>query len=232
MEIIPAIDLIDGKSVRLQQGDYDKQVVMPMSAAEAVTYYSQFPQVTRIHVVDLIGATRQAAVEGETIEILKTLTDIPLEIGGGIRNLETLELYDKLGIDYFILGTRAIMDVPWLKAVVSRYPGRIYLGLDCKDDEIYVNGWKEASGRYIQEYLDEIANFDLAGIIYTDIFKDGMEAGPNVEKTGQIQRMTKHRVVASGGVRNRDDLDALEAEGVSQAIVGKAAQNPSFWEGL
>ena len=78
MEIIPAIDLIDGKSVRLQQGDYDKQVVMPMSAAEAVTYYSQFPQVTRIHVVDLIGATKQAAVEGDTVEVLKSLTDIPL----------------------------------------------------------------------------------------------------------------------------------------------------------
>ena len=232
MEIIPAIDLIDGKSVRLQQGDYDKQVVMPMSAVEAVTYYSQFPQVTRIHVVDLIGATKEAAVEGDTVEVLKSLTDIPLEIGGGIRDLETIDLYDKLGIDYFILGTRAIMDVPWLKETVAKYPGRIYVGLDCKDEAIYINGWKEASGRYIQEYLDEIANLDIAGIIYTDIYKDGMEAGPNVEKTGQIQRITKHQVVASGGVRSRHDLDALQAQGVNQAIVGKAAQNPSFWEGL
>lgn len=232
MEIIPAIDLINGKSVRLQQGDYDKQVVMPMSAAEAVTYYSQFPQVSRIHVVDLMGALKQAAIEGETVEGLKALTDIPLEIGGGIRDLKTIALYDKLGIDYFILGTRAIMDVPWLIKAVNKYPGRIYVGLDCKDDAIYINGWKEASGRYIQEYLEAIADLAIAGIIYTDIYKDGMEAGPNVEKTGQIQRMTKHLVVASGGVRDRHDLDALEAQGIRQAIVGKAAQNPSFWEGL
>lgn len=184
MEIIPAIDLINGKSVRLQQGDYDKQVVMPMSAAEAVTYYSQFPQVSRIHVVDLMGALKQAAIEGETVEGLKALTDIPLEIGGGIRDLKTIALYDKLGIDYFILGTRAIMDVPWLTKAVNKYPGRIYVGLDCKDDAIYINGWKEASGRYIQEYLEAIADLAIAGIIYTDIYKDGMEAGPNVEKTG------------------------------------------------
>lgn len=169
MEIIPAIDLIDGKSVRLQQGDYDKQVVMPMSAAEAVTYYSQFPQVTRIHVVDLIGATKQAAVEGDTVEVLKSLTDIPLEIGGGIRDLKTIDLYDKSGIDYFILGTRAIMDVPWLKEAVAKYPGRIYVGLDCKGEAIYINGWKEVSGRYIQEYLDEIADLDIAGIIYSTL---------------------------------------------------------------
>src|SRR5699024_3577944 len=119
MEIIPAIDLIDGKSVRLQQGDYDKQVVMPMSAAEAVTYYSQLHQITRINVLDLIRATKQAALEGDTVEAIKSLTDIPLEIGGVIRDLETIDLYDKLGIDYIILGTRAIMDVPWLKEAVA-----------------------------------------------------------------------------------------------------------------
>src|SRR5699024_11811296 len=105
-----------------------------------------------------------AAVEGDTVEVLKSLTDMPLEIGCGIRDLETIDLYDKLGIDYFILGTRAIMDVPWLKEAVAKYPGRIYVGLDCKDEAIYINGWKEASGRYIQEYLDEIADLDIAGI--------------------------------------------------------------------
>lgn len=232
MEIIPAIDLIDGKSVRLSQGDYDKQIDMPMTVAEAAQYYSQFPQVTRIHVVDLIGAVQQAAVETNTISQLKQFTDLPLELGGGLRDMETIDQYNDLGIDYFILGSRAIQDVPWLKEVVAKYPGRIYVGIDCKEEDIYINGWKENSGRQINEYIAEIEALDIAGIIYTDIYKDGMASGPNVERTGKLQEITHHDVVASGGVRSRHDLDALEAVGISQAIVGKAAQNPAFWKGL
>lgn len=232
MNIIPAIDLIDGKSVRLSQGDYNKQVDMPLSVKEAVQYYSQFPQVTRIHVVDLIGAAKQEAVEVSTISQLKALTDVPLELGGGLRDLDTIATYDRLGIDYFILGSKAVMDVDWLKNVVDQYPGRIYVGLDCKGEDIFINGWKENSGRQLEEYVQEIEDLDIAGIIYTDIYKDGMEQGPNVERTGQLQAITRHAVVASGGVRSRHDLDALEAVGIQEAIVGKAAQSEAFWKGL
>lgn len=232
MNIIPAIDLIDGKSVRLSQGNYNKQVDMPLSVKDAVKYYSQFPQVTRIHVVDLIGAAKQEAVEVSTISQLKALTDVPLELGGGLRDLDTIASYDRLGIDYFILGSKAVMDVDWLKSVVDQYPGRIYVGLDCKGEDIFINGWKENSGRQLEEYVQEIEDLDIAGIIYTDIYKDGMEQGPNVERTGQLQAITRHAVVASGGVRNRHDLDALEAVGIQEAIVGKAAQSEAFWKGL
>ncbi len=232
MKIIPAIDLIDGQSVRLSQGDYDEKIIMPKTPQEAVMYYSQFPQVSRIHVVDLIGAAEQESVEAPLIGQIKKLTNIPLELGGGLRSLETIELYDDLGIDYFILGSRAILDVPWLIDVVEKYPGRIFVGIDARGEDIYVNGWKENSQRQIEEYVKEIESLNLAGIIYTDINKDGMEQGPNVKRTAQLNDSTRHLVVASGGVRGQADLKQLEAAGITEAIVGKAAQNDSFWKGL
>lgn len=232
MKVIPAIDLIDGQSVRLTQGDYEDKILMPKTPQEAVRYYSQFQQVSRIHVVDLMGALQQEAVEAPIIQEIKQLTNLPLEIGGGLRNHKTIAKYDKMKIDYFILGSRAILDVDWLKSVVDLYPKRVFVGLDARDEEIYVNGWKEQSGRQLVEYMTEIETLDLAGIIYTDINRDGMEAGPNVERTAQLQRATRHVVVASGGVRNQADLSELEAAGVTEAIVGKAAQNDEFWKGL
>ncbi|MBG9977599.1 HisA/HisF-related TIM barrel protein [Ruoffia tabacinasalis] len=232
MKIIPAIDLIDGQSVRLSQGDYDEKIIMPKTPQEAVMYYSQFPQVSRIHVVDLIGAAEQESVEAPLIGQIKKLTNIPLELGGGLRSLETIELYDDLGIDYFILGSRVILDVPWLIDVVEKYPGRIFVGIDARGEDIYVNGWKENSQRQIEEYVKEIESLNLAGIIYTDINKDGMEQGPNVNRTAQLNDSTRHLVVASGGVRGQADLKQLEAAGITEAIVGKAAQNDSFWKGL
>lgn len=232
MKIIPAIDLIDGQSVRLSQGDYDEKIIMPKTPQEAVMYYSQFPQVSRIHVVDLIGAAEQESVEAPLIGQIKKVTNIPLELGGGLRSLETIELYDDLGIDYFILGSRAILDVRWLIDVVEKYPGRIFVGIDARGEDIYVNGWKENSQRQIEEYVKEIESLNLAGIIYTDINKDGMEQGPNVNRTAQLNDSTRHLVVASGGVRGQADLKQLEAAGITEAIVGKAAQNDSFWKGL
>lgn len=232
MKIIPAIDLIDGQSVRLTQGDYDDRILMPKTPVEAVQYYSQFPQVARIHVVDLMGALQQEALETNMVQQLKQKTDLPLEIGGGLRNHQTIDKYAKMGIDYFILGSRAILDVEWLKEVVERYPKRVFVGLDARGEDIYVNGWKENSGRQLEEYMAEIEALDIAGIIYTDINRDGMEAGPNVERTAVLQGQTNHLVVASGGVRSQVDLTALKAAGVTEAIVGKAAQNDEFWKGL
>lgn len=232
MKIVPAIDLIDGENVRLKQGDYDQKSLMARSPQDTIKFYSQFDQVSRIHVVDLIGAKEQAAMETSLVGELKQLTDIPLEIGGGLRDMAAIDAYAELGIDYFILGSRAIMDVPFLKEASLKYPGRIFVGIDAREEEIYIDGWTQASGRQIEEYITEIEDLDLAGIIYTDIAKDGMEQGPNVERTGAIQDMTRHKVVASGGVRGQEDLTALEEVGITEAIVGKAAHKIEFWEGL
>lgn len=232
MNIIPAIDLIDGESVRLIQGDYEQKSQMPRAPEEAIKFYTQYEQVKRIHVVDLIGAKEQAAKESNLVGELKKLTAIPLEIGGGLRNKETIEIYDELGIDYFILGTRAIVEVEWLKEMVDLYPGRIFIGIDARGEDIYVDGWTKNSGRQIDEYLEEVEPLDLAGIIYTDIAKDGMETGPNIERTAQLQASTTHVVVASGGVRNHMDLEQLAEQGIKEAIVGKAANTDAFWKGL
>src|SRR5699024_11105291 len=144
------------------------------TAEEGVKFLSNLEEVDRIHIVDVRGALKQDALETTIITKRKSLTDLPLQIGGGLRNLETIEIYDKIGIDYFILGTRAIMDIDWLKEVVSLYPGRVFVGVDARQDDIYVNGWTENSNITIDDYLSEVEDLDLAGIIYTDINKDGM----------------------------------------------------------
>ncbi len=232
MNIIPAVDIIDGQNVRLTQGDYDQKTAMKRTPEEAVQFYSTFEQVGRIHIVDLMGALKQDAMETTIISKLKSLTDRPLQIGGGLRSVETIETYDKIGIDYFILGTRAIMDIDWLREVVERYPNRIFVGVDARENDIYVNGWTENSNITIDEYLKQVEDMDLAGIIYTDINKDGMNQGPNFENTKRINDLTGHTVIASGGVRNKADLEKLESMGIKNAIVGKASHNDEFWEGI
>jgi phosphoribosylformimino-5-aminoimidazole carboxamide ribotide isomerase len=232
MNIVPAIDLIDGQNVRLSQGDYDKKTQMVRTPEEALKFYQSFESVTRIHVVDLMGALHQEVREENLIKNLRKISSLPLEIGGGLRSLEAIETYRDMGVEYFILGTRAIIDLPWLKDVVNKFPGKIFVGLDAKDNDIYVNGWTENTGIVIDEYLKEIEDLNLAGIIYTDINKDGMGQGPNFENTARINKLTRHKVVASGGVRNKADLDRLESLGIEEAIVGKASHTEAFWEGI
>lgn len=232
MKIIPAIDLIDGQNVRLTQGDYNKKSSMKRTPEEAIQFYSGFQSVGRIHVVDLMGALKQESLENTLISSLKAQTDLPLQIGGGLRDGESIKTYYDAGIDFFILGTRAVMDIPWLKEMTQEYPGRIFVGIDAKESDIYINGWTENSGITIEDYLKEINDLNLAGIIYTDINKDGMGEGPNFEYTAKINNLTPHKVIASGGVRNKEDLDTLSSLGIKEAIVGKASHNDTFWEGI
>lgn len=232
MNIIPAIDLIDGQNVRLSQGDYDKKSRMSRTPEEALKFYAGFQSVSRIHVVDLIGALKQVALESNLVNKLAASSPLPLEIGGGLRSIETIESYSDMGVEYFILGTRAIVDLPWLNEAVKKFPGKIFVGIDAKDNDIYINGWTENSGVKIDDYLADIEDLDIAGIIYTDINKDGMGLGPNFENTARINQLTKHKVVASGGIRNKEDLDQLERLGITEAIVGKASHTDSFWEGI
>ena len=232
IKIIPAIDLIDGQNVRLRQGDYEQKFLMQRTPQEAIEFYGKFQQVTRIHIIDLIGAKAQETKEMKLISELKTLTDLPLQIGGGLRDAESIANYAKLGIDYFILGSGAILDIEWLKQMTDLYPKRIFVGLDARIDQIFINGWTEDSGMTVDQYLPLIENFPLAGIIYTDINKDGMDQGPNFANTARINNLTSHKVIASGGVRNKDDLDRLFELGITEAVVGKAGHKPNFWDNI
>lgn len=232
IEIWPAIDLIDNQSVRLTEGDYNTSEKMGRTPQEAVAFYNQFDQVKRIHIVDLIGAKNKQPVESEFITQLVQLAERPVEIGGGIRSEETIAFYLNNGIDYVIVGTRGLTDVPWLREMTAKYPAKIYLGLDAKHDQVAVNGWLEKTDKTIFDVVDEVRDLALGGIIYTDISKDGKMSGPNFELTQKLAAYSPHPIIASGGIRSRADLERLEAAGVHAAIVGKAANTDAFWEDI
>lgn len=232
IEVWPAIDLIDSQSVRLTEGDYETKEAMARTAEEAVQFYSRYKCVKRIHVIDLIAAKTKQPVEADYIEQLVGLTDLPIEVGGGIRSTETIEDYFNKGVAYVIVGTKGIQDTAWLKIAAEQFPNRIYLSVDAYVDEIKVNGWLEETGLNLFEFVKTIEHLPLGGLIYTDISKDGKLEGPNFELTKQLAQATALPVVASGGIRSSDDLKCLEADGVHAAIVGKAANTEAFWEGL
>ncbi|WP_412519970.1 1-(5-phosphoribosyl)-5-((5-phosphoribosylamino)methylideneamino)imidazole-4-carboxamide isomerase [Staphylococcus simulans] len=232
IQVWPAIDLIDSQSVRLTEGDYETKEAMARTAEEAVQFYSRYDCVKRIHVIDLIAAKTKKPVEADYIEQLVGLTDLPIEVGGGIRSTETIEDYFNKGVAYVIVGTKGIQDTQWLQSAAEQYPGRIYLSVDAYVDEIKVNGWLEETGLNLFKFVKTIEHLPLGGLIYTDISKDGKLEGPNFELTQQLAKATTLPVVASGGIRNAEDLKRLEADGVYAAIVGKAANTEAFWEGL
>lgn len=232
IELWPAIDLINNQSVRLTEGDYDTKELMTRTPQEAIAYYNQFEQVKRIHIVDLMGALHQKPAEEAFIKDLIQVSERPVEIGGGIRSQETIDYYLENGASYVIVGTRGLQDIDWLTEMTVLYPGKIYLGLDAKKDQVAVNGWTESVGRTIFDVASETASLSLGGIIYTDISKDGKMQGPNFELTKQLVSSTPHPVTASGGIRSLEDMKQLEEAGVSAAIVGKAANTEAFWEAI
>ena len=232
IKLWPAIDLINATSVRLTEGKYDSEEKMPRSAEESIKFYNQFKCVDRIHIVDLIGAKQQSSIERNYIKELRQLTDKSMEVGGGIRSIDTIEAYFNDGIDYCIVGTKGIQDLAWLEQMANQYPNRIYISVDVYRRDVKINGWEQDAQLDLFDLVNEIERFPLGGIIYTDISKDGRLEGPNFEITGQLVAASDKQIIASGGIRNQQDLTQLESLGVYAAIVGKAAHNADFWEGL
>ncbi|ANQ65119.1 1-(5-phosphoribosyl)-5-((5-phosphoribosylamino)methylideneamino)imidazole-4-carboxamide isomerase [Staphylococcus equorum] len=232
IKLWPAIDLINATSVRLTEGKYDSEEKMPRSAEESIKFYNQFKCVDRIHIVDLIGAKQQSSIERNYIKELRQLTDKSMEVGGGIRSIDTIEAYFNDGIDYCIVGTKGIQDLAWLEQMANQYPNRIYISVDAYRRDVKINGWEQDAQLDLFDLVNEIERFPLGGIIYTDISKDGRLEGPNFEITGQLVKASDKQIIASGGIRNQQDLTQLESLGVYAAIVGKAAHNADFWEGL
>ncbi|MGN4239638.1 1-(5-phosphoribosyl)-5-((5-phosphoribosylamino)methylideneamino)imidazole-4-carboxamide isomerase [Staphylococcus equorum] len=232
IKLWPAIDLINATSVRLTEGKYDSEEKMPRSAEESIKFYNQFKCVDRIHIVDLIGAKQQSSIERNYIKELRQLTDKSMEVGGGIRSIDTIEAYFNDGIDYCIVGTKGIQDLAWLEQMANQYPNRIYISVDAYRRDVKINGWEQDAQLNLFDLVNEIERFPLGGIIYTDISKDGRLEGPNFEITGQLVAASDKQIIASGGIRNQQDLTQLESLGVYAAIVGKAAHNADFWEGL
>lgn len=224
MLIIPAIDLKEGKCVRLERG--------VMSTA---TVYSEDPATTAnrwqaegaewLHVVDLDGAFAREPKNREAIDAIVRSVNIPIQIGGGVRTLDTLSAYLRLGVRRVVLGSAAYSDPALLLEACERFPGQVVLGIDSRKGMVAVEGWSQTTDMDASEFARKFDNFALAAIVYTDILRDGMETGPNIEATRRLAQAVTTPVIASGGVGCLDDIKALhclERDGVVGVIVGRA----------
>ena len=221
MVIFPAIDILGGKAVRLLKGDYEKVTVYsddPYSVAR--TFVSKGCKA--IHIVDLDGAREGSAVNMAIVRTIAQIPDILSEIGGGIRNLDTVCRYLDAGISRVILGTAALENPAFLKEAVGRFGERIAVGVDMKDGKVAVKGWLETSKKDGLEFLRELEDMGVRSAIVTDISRDGAMRGTNLELYKTIASCCKLDITASGGVSSLDDVKALKETGVYGAIIGKA----------
>jgi phosphoribosylformimino-5-aminoimidazole carboxamide ribotide isomerase len=223
MEVIPAIDLRAGQVVRLEQGDYARETVYDTDPARAATRLVS-AGASRIHVVDLDGAREGELCNQPVIEqLLDAVGSVPIQVGGGIRSMARIEAVLGLGVQRVILGTAAIESPDLVRDASDRFPERIVLGLDAKDGRVAIRGWLGSSGASAEELLERLGDLPLGAILHTDVGRDGMMRGPNIDATAQLARMTRIPVLASGGVRSLEDLRALARTGViAGAVVGRA----------
>ena len=223
MEVIPAIDLRDGKLVRLAQGDYARETVYDPDPARVAASFAA-AGAPRIHVVDLDGARDGSATNEPAIrDILAHVGEVPVQVGGGIRSFERVEHVLGLGAARVVMGTAALENPDLLREAARAHPACVVLGLDARDGRVAVHGWRETSGRRVEEVLDTFAELPLAAILHTDIARDGMLQGPNLEATVALARRTSIPVIASGGVSSVDDLIALaRTQVIAGAVFGRA----------
>jgi len=221
MIILPAIDLIGGRCVRLRQGDYSRETVFDEDPA-AVARRFEAAGATWLHVVDLDGARLGEPKNVETIRAVVSAVRMSVEVGGGIRTTQAAADLLGMGVQRVIVGTRAVREPEWLAEIAGKFPGRVALGLDAKSGRVAVEGWQRQAGRTAAEVAESAAGLPLAAIIYTDIARDGMMTGPNVEATAELVKATRLPVIASGGVTTADDVRRLKKAGAAGAIIGRA----------
>jgi phosphoribosylformimino-5-aminoimidazole carboxamide ribotide isomerase len=221
MIIIPAIDIIEGKPVRLYQGDYNKKEIVADNILETAKSF-QNAGAEYVHLVDLDGAKCGKSVNGEVIiEVAKKLS-IPVEVGGGIRTYETIEYLIQNGVSRVILGTSAMEDENLLKKALDNFGDKIAVGIDCKDGYVYGRGWLEGSSLYYIDFAKKLSSYGVNNIIVTDISKDGTLEGPNVEMLNNLKREVDINITASGGIRDIDNIKTLNDMDLYGAITGKA----------
>jgi len=225
VELIPAIDLKDGKCVRLRQGRMDDETIFSDNPQEMAERWVK-EGATRLHLIDLDGAFAGSPKNHKVIrEICKAYPDLPVEVGGGIRDEETVEAYLKDGVRYTIIGTRAVSEPHFVNDLCFEFPGHIIIGLDAKDGKVAIDGWSKLSHHDVIDMAQHFEHDGVAAIIYTDISKDGMMQGVNIEATVKLAQAVRVPVIASGGVTDLDDIRRLcevEEEGISGVIIGRA----------
>ncbi len=222
MKIFPAIDIKDKKCVRLVKGDFDNKTEYKISPVEQASKYKDHGFIN-LHIVDLDGALTGETINIDIIKDIVSKFDLKIEIGGGIRNFESIQKYADAGVEKVILGSAAIQDKNFLKDACQKFPGKIALGLDAKDGFLSVSGWKESSNKITLDYLKEVNDYGVSRLIYTDINRDGTKQSPNFEETQKVADNSSCPVVISGGVSSIDDIKKSKSlKNIEGIIVGKA----------
>ena len=222
MKIFPAIDIKDKKCVRLVKGDFDNKTEYEMSPVEQASKYKDHG-FKNLHIVDLDGALTGETVNLDIIQEIVKKLDLKIEIGGGVRNFESIKKYTDAGVEKVILGSAAIKDKNFLKESCEKFPHKIALGLDVKDGYLSVSGWKETSNQLIFDYLKEVNDYGVSRLIFTDINRDGMKQSPNFDETMKVAENSNCPVIISGGVSSIEDIKkAKNLKNVEGIIVGKA----------
>ncbi|GAB6039714.1 1-(5-phosphoribosyl)-5-[(5-phosphoribosylamino)methylideneamino]imidazole-4-carboxamide isomerase [Endothiovibrio diazotrophicus] len=231
MLLIPAIDLKDGKCVRLRQGRMEDDTVFsddPVAMADRWVEAGA----RRLHLVDLNGAFAGRPVNIDVVRaIAERHPDLPIQVGGGIRDEETVQTYLEAGVQYVIIGTKAVTAPHFVKDLCLEFPGHVIVGLDAKDGKVAVDGWSKLSKHDVIDMAQHFQDDGVEAIVYTDIARDGMMSGVNVEATARLAREITIPVIASGGITNLDDIRALAGvshEGITGAITGRAIYEGSL----
>ena len=224
MKIFPAIDIKDKKCVRLVMGDFDNKTEYEMSPIEQAHKYKDYG-FKNLHIVDLDGSLTGKTVNLDIIEEIVAKSDLKIEIGGGIRNFESIQKYIDAGVEKVILGSAAIKDKNFLKDACKKFQDKIALGLDAKDGYLSISGWRENSNQLTLDYLKEVNDYGVSRLIYTDINRDGMKQSPNLEETSKVADTSNCPVIISGGVSSINDIKKakeLNNKNIEGIIVGKA----------
>ena len=222
MKIFPAIDIKDKKCVRLVKGNFDNKTEYEMSPVEQANKYKD-KGFKNLHIVDLDGALTGETTNLDIIQNIVSKFDLKIEVGGGVRNFESIQKYTDAGVEKVILGSAAIKDKNFLKEACAKFPNKIALGLDAKHGYLSVSGWKENSNQLTMNYLREVNGYGISRLIYTDINRDGMKQSPNFEETSKIAEKSNCPVIISGGVSSIDDIKkAKTLKNIEGIIVGKA----------
>lgn len=227
MILFPAIDIRNGKCVRLIQGDYDQEIVYGDSPTEmALLWEKQGAEF--IHIVDLDGAKTGDSANQKAIQKVAGAVSVPIQVGGGIRSMEMIEKHIESGVDRVIIGTAAITNRSFLKEAVEKYGDKIAVSIDARNGFVATDGWTETTDTKALDLLQELDEIGVKTVVYTDIFKDGMMQGPNFEELKAVHEASKIDVIASGGVTTEDDIAQLKEMNLYGAIIGKALYEGSL----
>ena len=224
MKIFPAIDIKDKKCVRLVKGDFNKKTEYETSPIDQASKYNEYG-FKNLHIVDLDGALTGETINLDIIQEIVHKFDLKIEVGGGIRSIDSIEKYADVGVEKVILGSAAIKDKLFLKEACEKFPGKIALGLDAKDGLLSMSGWKENSNLKTLDFLKDVNEYGVSRLIYTDINRDGMKMSPNFNETENIANNSNCPVIISGGVSSIDDIKKAKRLGnknIEGIIVGKA----------